>query len=270
MSREDRAWATLRGVLERLELPVGRARVLDLGVEDAAARLADAGATVVGADAPEADQGRFDLVVAPSVSGPGVAKLRPGGAFVHWGAAEADRASVGGALVGAGLEQVTVRPGLAIGVRPVGEGDETDLSAFMESAMGGFERALGLRFTRVTAEVVEVEVPVGPHLVQPFGVVHGGVYAAIAETVCSVAGAVNVMPTGRTVVGLDNHTSFLRAVREGLIRGRATAVHLGRRSHVWRAEMRDEQGTLVAWARVRLMVLESGAQLAGETVGLKQ
>ncbi|MEO0606240.1 MAG: PaaI family thioesterase, partial [Myxococcota bacterium] len=134
---------------------------------------------------------------------------------------------------------------------------------------GGHNRALGLEFTHVSAVAVEARLPVGELHKQAYGVVHGGVYASIAESICSVGAGVNVIPLGRAVVGLDNHTSFLRAVREGTLHARAVPVHRGSRSQVWSAEMWDDAGRVVARSRVTLMVLEPGANLAGAKVAMR-
>lgn len=142
----------------------------------------------------------------------------------------------------------------------------TDFTAFANTERGGFNETLGLRFVRVTLEEVVAEVPIGPHLLQPYGLVHGGVHASIAETLCSVGAAVNALPDGKTTVGLENNTSFLRATRGGTLTGRATPVHRGQRTQAWEVEIRDADGTLVAISRVRMMMLDEGATLAGKRV----
>lgn len=141
-----------------------------------------------------------------------------------------------------------------------------DHTETFNARLGGFVQALGLRFTRVTADEVRAEVPVGPHLLQPYGLVHGGVYASIAETLCSVGAALWALPSGRTTVGLENSTSFLRAARDGTLTGRATPIHRGRRTQLWAVEIKGDDGEPVATGRVRMMMLDQGAALAGRTV----
>ncbi|MCA9651657.1 MAG: PaaI family thioesterase [Myxococcales bacterium] len=147
--------------------------------------------------------------------------------------------------------------------------DASDLTAMANRSRGGFNETLGLRFVRVTTEEVVAEVPVGPHLLQPYGLVHGGVLASMVETLCSVGAAIDAMPRGQTTVGLENSTSFLRATRSGTLRGIARAVHRGRRTQVWEVEILDDAGERVATGRVRMMVLDEGAALAGRTVGVE-
>ncbi len=130
----------------------------------------------------------------------------------------------------------------------------------------GWNHAMGLRFTAASADEVVATWTVGPEHLQPYGIVHGGVHCGVIETVCSTGAAVHAMPSGASVVGLENQTSFLRAVREGVLTVRATPLHRGRRSQVWEATVTDEQGRRVAAGRVRLMCLEPGTPLAGQGV----
>ena len=147
--------------------------------------------------------------------------------------------------------------------------DPIDPVAMLNAHRGGFEIAMGLRFTRVTPDEVVCEVPVGPHLTQPYGLVHGGVYAAIIETVASVGAAMDAMPRGQTTVGLENSTSFLRATRTGKLIGIGKPIHRGRSSQVWQVVVEDEAGKVAATGRVRMMCLAAGASLGGEVVAIK-
>lgn len=132
--------------------------------------------------------------------------------------------------------------------------------------MGGFNTLIGLTFTHATLERVEAQLEAGAQHTQPYGLVHGGLYATVIETLCSTGAALQVYSTGHTVVGLDNHTSFLRASRGGLITAVATPLKTGRRSQVWRAEVRDADDRLLATGQVRLMVIEPGRAVAGEVL----
>jgi len=133
---------------------------------------------------------------------------------------------------------------------------------------GGFEVAIGLVFTRASQTEVACEVPVGPHLTQPYGLVHGGVYATIVETVASVGAALVAIPRGQTTVGLENSTTFLRATRSGKLVGVATPLHTGRSTQVWEVEVRDDT-QLVAKGRVRMQCFDAGAKVGGEVLAVK-
>lgn len=144
-----------------------------------------------------------------------------------------------------------------------------DVVAALNEHRSAFDRLIGLVFTRVGADEVAAEIPVTDALLQPYGLVHGGVYATIVETLASTGAALAAMSRGRTTVGLENSTSFLRGTREGVLRARAVPLHRGGRTQVWSVEIRDGDGREVASGRVRMMVLERGAEVAGEAVGIK-
>ena len=112
-------------------------------------------------------------------------------------------------------------------------------------------------------------MPVTPTLLQPYGLVHGGVYAAIVETLASTGAALAAMARGQTTVGLENATSFLRGTRGGTLHARGTPLHRGSRTQVWAVDIRDEEGREVASGRVRMLCLDRGASVAGETVAIK-
>jgi len=147
--------------------------------------------------------------------------------------------------------------------------DSPDYTEMAQALRDGFSEAQGLEFTRVEAGLVEAKMTIGTQHRQSYGIVHGGVYAAMSETLCAVGAAVTVMPQGRSAVGLENHTSFVRAVRDGVLYGRATPVHRGRRSHVWQADILDDAGRVAATSRVRVLVLDADTTLAGEAVTLQ-
>lgn len=134
--------------------------------------------------------------------------------------------------------------------------------------LGGYNNALGLRFTKATPDEYVAEIEIKDNHLQPYGLVHGGVYAGMIETLCSTGAALTVWEEKKNTVGLENTTSFLRAVRSGRLRGTARPLMLGRRSHVWEAWIHDDRDRLVATGRVRLMVLEPGAEAAGVKVAL--
>ena len=135
--------------------------------------------------------------------------------------------------------------------------------------LGGYNKAMGLRFVKATPNEFVAEIEIDDRHRQPYGLVHGGVYAGMIETVCSTGAALNVFTEGKSTVGLENITSFLRAVRSGTLRCTARPIVIGRRSHVWQAQVQDDRDRLVATGRVRMMVLEPGSEAAGVTVELK-
>ena len=95
---------------------------------------------------------------------------------------------------------------------------------------------------------------VRPQVCQPLGMIHGGVYAAIAETLASTGTARGVFAVGGAALGMANNTSFLRPITEGSVHGSAVAIHKGRTSWVWDVEMRDDHNRLCATSRVTIAV----------------
>jgi uncharacterized protein (TIGR00369 family) len=134
---------------------------------------------------------------------------------------------------------------------------------------GPFDEAMGFQVLSASRDEVVLEYTVGDRHRQPYGIVHGGVHCAAVETACSTGAAFDAMPYGRAVVGVENHTSFIHAVRHGRIRVTARPLSRGRRSQLWEATARDEAGRLVASGRVRLLCLEPGSDLAGEKVAAR-
>jgi len=141
-----------------------------------------------------------------------------------------------------------------------------DPDALREAWKSGWDAAMGFRYVRVSRDEVVVEYDVADIHKQPYGIVHGGVHCGVVEAVCSTGAAVDAMARGQSVVGLENHTSFVRAVRDGTITVTATPVTRGRRVQLWEAVCRDDGGKIVATGRVRLLCLEPGSELAGQTV----
>ena len=135
--------------------------------------------------------------------------------------------------------------------------------------LGGYNKAIGLRFVEASPDRFVAELEIDERHLQPYGLVHGGVYAGMIESLCSTGAALSVWNEGKSTVGLENTTAFLRAVRSGTLRGTARPLARGRRSHVWEAEIKDNRDRLVASGRVRLMVLDPGAEADGETVTLE-
>ena len=123
-----------------------------------------------------------------------------------------------------------------------------------------FNDRLGLTITEVSGDQVVGHLVLTPELHQPFGIVHGGVYCSVIETVASY-GAASWFGDKGNVVGVSNHTNFIRAVREGTLTVRSTPVHRGRTQQLWKVDITDEAGRLIANGEVRLANIPSTAAL---------
>src|SRR5687768_2276096 len=102
----------------------------------------------------------------------------------------------------------------------------------MNGLLGGWNKAMGLVFVTATVDEVVAEVEIGSIHHQPYGIVHGGVWAGLIETVASTGAALVAAKHNQSVVGLENHTTFLRAVRDGKVRISARPLARGKRSQV--------------------------------------
>lgn len=138
--------------------------------------------------------------------------------------------------------------------RPVIVGSVPDPKPFTHSL--GFDAFYGLELLEVGPELARGQLAVRDEHKQPFGLVHGGVYAAIAEALASYATVAAVLPRGSFASGMSNLSSFLRPVTEGTIHALANRRHAGRTTWVWEVEMRDDQARLCATSRVTLAVRE--------------
>jgi uncharacterized protein (TIGR00369 family) len=145
-----------------------------------------------------------------------------------------------------------------------------DHAATVSALSDGWVKAMGVRFVRANPDEVVAELDVTDVHRQPLGMVHGGVFSGLVETVASIGAGINAMMAGKLSVGIENHTSFLHAVRRGTLRATARPLARGARTHVWEATITDESGRIVASGRVRLLVLEPGSSVAGEGVALRE
>jgi 1,4-dihydroxy-2-naphthoyl-CoA hydrolase len=121
----------------------------------------------------------------------------------------------------------------------------------------GFDRLYGLELLAYGDEEVRAQVTVRDELKQPMGLVHGGVYAAIAESIASFATFAAVARDGNVATGLANSTSFLRPVTEGVIHARAERVHRGRTTWVWDVRFSNNEGKACAVTRMTIAVREA-------------
>jgi 1,4-dihydroxy-2-naphthoyl-CoA hydrolase len=137
----------------------------------------------------------------------------------------------------------------------------------LNATVRGFDRLYGLELLGYGDGEVSAQVSVRDEVKQRAGLVHGGVYASIAESMASLATALAVMPDGNTAMGLSNNTSFLRPVTEGVVHAHATAIHRGRTTWVWDVRFTDDAGRSCAVTRMTIAVRPVPAGRAPPVVG---
>jgi uncharacterized protein (TIGR00369 family) len=123
----------------------------------------------------------------------------------------------------------------------------------------GFDRLYGLEVTEVGEGTMRASVAVRDAIKQPAGLVHGGIYAAVAESLATTGTALSVLADGKTAVGLSNQTSFLRPVSDGAVHAAARVRHRGRTTWVWEVECTDEDERLCALSRITVAVRDAPA-----------
>jgi 1,4-dihydroxy-2-naphthoyl-CoA hydrolase len=127
------------------------------------------------------------------------------------------------------------------------------MSPSAEDRLTAFDRLCGIELVEVSDELVRGSIEVRDHHKQPAGLVHGGVYATIAESLAT-AGTGHAV-TDRAASGLSTQTSFMRPITGGRIEATARARHRGRSTWVWEVEIADAEGRLCVLSRVTISVV---------------
>ncbi|MGH2951850.1 MAG: PaaI family thioesterase [Solirubrobacterales bacterium] len=123
-----------------------------------------------------------------------------------------------------------------------------------QKAKDGLPALLGIEFFESGPELARGRIEVSERVLQPYGIVHGGVYAALAESICSWATDRAVAADGMAAIGQANQATFLRPISSGHVNAEATARHRGRTTWVWDCEVRDDDERLCALVRMTIAV----------------
>ncbi len=144
------------------------------------------------------------------------------------------------------------RAGRLVGYR--GAAMETPGIEQLNSGMVGFDRLYGLELVEISDTDVRAKVAVRDEVRQPYGLIHGGVYASLAESMTSLATALGVFEDGKIAMGLANNTSFLRPITDGFVNAHAERLHKGRTTWVWDVRFTDDAGRICALTRMTIAV----------------
>jgi 1,4-dihydroxy-2-naphthoyl-CoA hydrolase len=121
----------------------------------------------------------------------------------------------------------------------------------MEQWNVGLMAHLGMRFVEVSGERVIAELDINDKLVTVGGAIHGGTLMALADTV----GAAGTAAMGLRTATLESKTNFFAAALKGKVRAESTALHKGKRTHVWQTRVTDENGRLLSLTIQTQMIL---------------
>ncbi|AGA78594.1 hotdog fold thioesterase [Echinicola vietnamensis] len=130
------------------------------------------------------------------------------------------------------------------------------LDTLNQFGKGNMLEHLGIVFTKIGDDFIEATMPVDQRTKQPFGLLHGGASVVLAETLGSVASSCCVDPAKQYCIGLDINANHIKAVRDGLVRGIATPIHLGKKTHVWEIKILTEEDQLACISRITMAVLD--------------
>lgn len=131
-----------------------------------------------------------------------------------------------------------------------------ELSSLNDDRAEGLGQLLEIKIVARGNNWLAAEMPVKDKHKQPFGIVHGGATAALAETVASIAGWLCIDASSHATVGLELNINHLKAVRQGVLTARATAIHIGRLTQVWQIDIHNQNFKQVSTARLTVTVIE--------------
>jgi len=133
---------------------------------------------------------------------------------------------------------------------------QTSVEQLQAYSLNTLVDTIGIRVTEIGPDYVRATMPVSPRTHQPTGVLHGGASVALAETVGSLAANLCVDQTRYVCLGQEINANHLRPVSSGIVTATARPHHIGKRSHVWGIEIRDEQEKLVCVSRLTMAVVD--------------
>ncbi len=129
------------------------------------------------------------------------------------------------------------------------------IEELQKKCVHSFISHLKIVFTEIGDDYLKAEMAVGPHLMQPMGIMHGGASSALAETVANAAANFCVDAKTHHCVGLDINTNHIRPVTSGLLTATARPYHIGKKTQVWSIEIKDEESNLISISRLTVIAV---------------
>ncbi len=129
------------------------------------------------------------------------------------------------------------------------------LDALNERGANTMAACMGMEFTAIGPDYLRMMMPVNERTRQPYGLLHGGASAALAETVGSMASALIIDPRQQMCVGMEINANHLRGVRDGYVHAIARPLHLGATTHVWDIRITDDSHRLVCVSRLTVAII---------------
>ncbi|MEO9474075.1 MAG: hotdog fold thioesterase [Cyclobacteriaceae bacterium] len=130
-----------------------------------------------------------------------------------------------------------------------------DINAINQTSAQSMVGHLGIEFVECTADCLTAKMPVNEKTMQPFGLLHGGASVALAETLGSMASNL-LLDKDQMAVGLEINANHLRPAKEGFVTGKATPIHVGRKTHVWSIEISDQKDKMICVSRLTIAIID--------------
>ncbi|MCP4457895.1 MAG: hotdog fold thioesterase [Cytophagales bacterium] len=135
--------------------------------------------------------------------------------------------------------------------------EHVQLEVLNELSKGCMVEHLGIEFTEIGEDYIEAKMPVDNRTTQALGMLHGGASVTLAETMGSVAATLLLDLSKQHAVGLEINANHLGGIKEGYVIGRVTPIHVGRSTHVWGIDIRNEEGQKIAISRITMAILNN-------------
>jgi 1,4-dihydroxy-2-naphthoyl-CoA hydrolase len=141
-------------------------------------------------------------------------------------------------------------------MHPIWYSLDINLDTLHELSKDTMSEYLGIIFTEIGPDYLKAMMPVNEKTRQPYGLLHGGASATLAETLGSVAAALVVDPRQKACVGMEINLNHIRPVREGRVHGIARPLHIGKTTQVWDIRISDDKNKLVSVSRLTVAVID--------------
>ena len=132
---------------------------------------------------------------------------------------------------------------------------EKKIQRVNDSIQNTMSSTIGIEITDIDNDFICGKMPVDERTIQPFGLLHGGASAALAETLGSIAGGIKVYPNNETVVGIEINANHLKSARDGWVYGKATPIRIGKKIQVWNIEITNDSNDIICVSRLTLAVI---------------
>ena len=129
------------------------------------------------------------------------------------------------------------------------------LKRINDSIQNTMTSTIGIEITDIGDDFICGKMPVDERTAQPFGLLHGGASAALAETLGSIGGGIKVYLNNETVVGIEINANHLKSVRDGWVYGKSTPIRIGKKIQVWNIEITNGDDDLICVSRLTLAVI---------------